>query len=253
LKLIFLGTGTSQGIPVVACSCEVCSSTNIFDKRLRSSVYIEDNNKSFIIDTGPDFRQQLLVNNIKKLDYILFTHEHRDHISGLDDIRSFNWLNNKPMDIYAEERVINMIKSEYYYAFKDEKYPGIPEINPIVIKNNPFIVNDLNIIPIRGYHHKLPVLGFRLNNLTYITDMNYIEDVELNKIKGTKILIINALRKEKHISHFNLEEAINIINIVKPETAYLTHISHLMGFHNNLLANLPHNIKPAYDNLSIEI
>ncbi|HSO87702.1 MAG TPA: MBL fold metallo-hydrolase, partial [Draconibacterium sp.] len=211
IEAIFLGTGTSQGVPVIACDCEVCSSTDEKDKRLRSSLLLKINGYNFVIDAGPDFRAQMLREQVNSLRAILLTHEHVDHIFGLDDIRAYNWTQKHPTDIYAEERVQEAIKTIFHYVFADFKYPGIPKMKLHIIENSSFQIDGIKFIPIRCYHHKLPVYGFRVGDLTYITDTNFIPDEELEKIIGTKILIINALRKEKHISHFNLEEALEVI------------------------------------------
>lgn len=253
LKLTFLGTGTSQGIPVIACDCKVCHSNNPKDKRLRSSVMIKYLDKIIVIDTGPDFRQQMLRANVKRVDAILFTHEHKDHIAGLDDIRSFNWLYKRPMDIYAEERVLKALQIEYSYVFAEEKYPGIPEMNLHEITEKPFNIDNISIIPIRAYHYKLPVLGFRIADMAYITDASSIPDSEYDKLKGLKIFILNALRKEKHISHFTLSEAIEVAKRVGASQTYLTHISHLMGFHEEIQNELPKGFNLAYDELILEI
>ena len=254
VKITFLGTGTSQGVPVITCECETCKSESAKDKRLRSSVSIEIAKTSIIIDAGPDFRQQILRENIQKLEGILLTHEHKDHIGGLDDIRAFNYKYKKASDIYAEKRVLDNLKNhEFAYVFAKNKYPGIPEMNLIEINKNPFEINGIKIIPIRGLHYKLPVLGFRIKDFTYITDMNFISNTELEKIKGSKTFVINALRKENHISHFTLSEALKIIEKVNPKKAYLTHISHLMGLHSEVEKILPKNVFLAYDGLKLKL
>jgi phosphoribosyl 1,2-cyclic phosphate phosphodiesterase len=247
----FLGTGTSQGVPVIACDCDVCSSNNEKDKRLRSSLLLKINGQNFVIDAGPDFRAQMLREQVNSLRAILLTHEHVDHVFGLDDIRSFNWVQKHPMDIYAEERVQEAIKTIFHYVFADFKYPGIPKMKLHKIENSSFKIEGVKFIPIRCYHHKLPVFGFRVGDLTYITDTNSIPDEELEKVKGTRILIINALRQEKHISHFNLEEALEVIQKINPEKAYLTHLSHAFGKHDDIQNELPENVFVGYDGLKI--
>ena len=253
MKITILGSGTSQGVPVIACKCDVCLSEDDKDKRLRSSILIELENLTIVIDTGPDFRQQMLRENVKNLDAVIFTHEHKDHIAGLDDVRAFNFIQKTDMPIYAEKTVQDALKREFYYAFGENKYPGTPSLKLNLIDENPFKIQNHQVKPIRGYHYKLPVLGFRINKFCYITDMNKISENELNKIKGSEILIINGLRKEKHISHFNLEEALEIIKTVKVKTAYITHISHLLGKHSDIEKELPNNVFLAYDGLKIKM
>lgn len=249
MRITFLGTGTSQGVPVVACECDVCRSTDTYDNRLRSSIFIEVDGLNLLVDAGPDFRQQMLRANICNLDAILITHEHYDHISGLDDIRAFNWVQKKPSDIYAEERVQKSIKKIFSYVFASKKYPGIPQMNLHTISEAPFSIKNVNIIPIRGMHYKLPVLGFRINNFAYVTDIKTIEPKEMKKLDGVEVLVVEALRKEEHLSHLNLEQAIELINGVNPTKGYLTHVSHLMGKQKDVSAELPSNIEFAHDQL----
>jgi phosphoribosyl 1,2-cyclic phosphate phosphodiesterase len=251
IEATFLGTGTSQGVPVIACDCDVCLSIDTRDKRLRSSLLLKINRKNFVIDTGPDFREQMLREQVNSLRAILLTHEHVDHVFGLDDIRSFNWKQKHPTDIYAEERVQEAIKRIFHYAFADFKFPGIPEMNLHKIDKNPFQIDGIEFIPIRCFHHKLAVYGFRVGDLTYITDTNYIPKEELKKVTGTRILIINALRKESHISHFNLSEALEIIKEIQPEKAYLTHLSHTFGKHTYIQNELPENVFVGYDRMKL--
>lgn len=247
----FLGTGTSQGVPVIACKCEVCRSLDFRDKRFRTSIHVAIDDKSFIIDTGPEFRQQVLREGIEKLDALLFTHEHKDHTAGLDDIRAYNYVQQKELPLYARQQVIDQIKIEFAYAFAAFKYPGAPQIKTITIENKPFDVDGITITPINVFHYKLPVFGFRIKDFTYITDANKIEEEEKEKIKGSKVLVLNALQKTSHISHFNLNEAISLIEELKPEKAYLTHISHRMGTQKEVSKILPPNIELAYDGLKI--
>ncbi|GAB1452640.1 MBL fold metallo-hydrolase [Draconibacterium sp.] len=253
IEATLLGTGTSQGVPVITCDCEVCRSSDPMDKRLRSSLLLKINEQNFVIDAGPDFRAQMLKEKVNSLRAILLTHEHVDHIFGLDDIRSFNWLQKRPADIYAEERVQEAIKRIFHYVFANFKYPGVPKMNLHQVNENPFKIDGIEFIPIRCFHHKLPVYGFRVGDLTYITDTNFIPAEEMEKIKGSRILIINCLRREKHISHFNLEEALEVIHQINPEKAYLTHISHDFGKHADIQKELPENVFVGFDGGKIVI
>jgi phosphoribosyl 1,2-cyclic phosphate phosphodiesterase len=254
IKVTFLGTGTSQGVPVIGCQCEVCSSENPKDKRLRSSIFIETETANIVIDTGADFRQQMLREKVRKLDAVLFTHEHKDHTAGLDDIRPFNFLQKKNMPLYATKKVLGQIQQEFAYIFAEKRYPGIPQVELHEIsKEKSFCVEQTKITPIEVFHHRLPVLGFRIENFTYITDANYIASEEMAKIYGSKILVINALQREKHISHYNLEEAIAVAQHIGAEMTYFTHISHKMGLHDEVSKELPENIKIAYDGLSFVV
>ena len=252
MKLTFLGTGTSQGIPVIACDCFVCSSIDAKDKRLRASVMITIDHKNYVIDTGPDFRQQMLREKVTDLNAVLFTHEHKDHVAGMDDVRAFNFKHQKDMDVYCDLNVQKALYREYPYVFTEFKYPGVPEVKlHLVSKQNTFTIDNHVFTPIEVMHYKLPVLGFRVKDLTYITDAKTISDVELEKIKGSKILVVNALRLKEHVSHFNLSEALELIALIKPERAYLTHLSHLMGTHADTLKKLPDNVFVAYDGLVV--
>lgn len=253
MKITFLGTGTSQGVPLISCDCMVCSSGDPKDKRLRSSILIEEKGKTIVIDTGPDFRQQMLRERIKNLDAVVFTHEHKDHTAGFDDIRAFNYINNKKMDVYASARVQEAIRREFAYIFSDFKYPGIPEINLHLLENQLMDIEGVRFLPIEVMHYKLPVFGFRIQDFTYITDANYISDVEKEKIKGTKVLVLNALRREPHISHYTLKEAIELVEEIQPERAYFTHISHQLGLHSDVQKELPPSIELAYDGLKIHV
>ncbi|WP_316738946.1 MBL fold metallo-hydrolase [Pedobacter aquatilis] len=254
MKVTFLGTGTSQGVPVIACNCEVCTSTDKHNNRLRTSILIELGDKTIVVDSGPDFRYQLLREKVKDLDAVLFTHEHKDHIAGLDDIRPFNYLLKKVIDVYATERVQAALKREFYYIFAETKYHGLPQINLHTVNNGEdFNIGSHNITPFEVMHHLLPITGYRIGDFTYITDAKTISDETLEKIKGTKILVINALQKESHISHFTLTEAIEFAKLVGAETTYLTHISHNLGLHDVVEKDLPPNIRLAYDGLKIEL
>ena len=252
MKVTFLGTGTSQGIPVITCNCAVCHSSDHRDKRLRVSVLVETEDKTIVIDSGPDFRYQMLRAGVQDLDAILFTHEHKDHVAGLDDIRPFNYLLKKNIDIYATERVQHALKKEFSYIFAEAHYPGLPQIDLHTITDEePFDVGNSTIIPLPIMHYKLPILGFRIGDFTYITDAKTIADETLEKIKGSRILVVNALQHEQHISHFTLDEAIEFSQKVGAETTYFTHISHNLGLHAAVEKDLPANIKLAYDGLTI--
>jgi phosphoribosyl 1,2-cyclic phosphate phosphodiesterase len=253
LTITFLGSGTSQGVPVIGCECEVCTSLDFRDKRLRSSVYVKTNDSTFVIDTGPDFRQQILRERINQLDAVVFTHEHKDHTAGLDDIRAFNYWQKIDMPVYASERVVEHLKKEFSYIFSDMKYPGIPKIEVNEIGNKPFFIKQTQIIPIEVLHYKLPLFGYRIKDFTYITDANYISDVELEKVKGSKVLVLNALQKAAHISHFNLEQAIELAQKIGAQKTFFTHISHNLGMHHKVSRELPENIFLAYDGLKITI
>lgn len=251
-KVRILGSGTSQGIPMIACDCDVCQSTDPRDRRLRSSILLELNGLNYCIDAGPDFRYQLLREKVKHLEGILFTHEHKDHVAGLDDVRAFNYFSQKPMNIYCSKNVETALHREFHYVFNEKNYPGIPKINLIPIDKNPFNLDGIEVIPIEVMHYKLPVLGFRIGSFAYITDAKTVAEEEKNKLKNVDILIINALHKFPHISHFNLEEALAFIDEVKPKKAYLTHISHLFGKHEEILKELPKHVSLLYDGLSFE-
>lgn len=253
MKITFLGTGTSQGVPVIGCGCRVCKSVDERDKRLRSSVLVEHEDQLVVIDTGPDFRQQMIRAGLRKLNAVLYTHEHRDHISGLDDIRAFNYLQKSPMDVYGEERVMRALNSGFPYVFAEKKYPGIPQVRMHHIRNEAFLIGDMEVIPIRMMHYRLPVFGFRLGDFAYLTDGNYISESEKEKLFGVKYLVINALRRETHISHFTLSEAVRLIEELSPRMGYLTHISHQMGPNAELEKELPPGIRPAYDGLVLEV
>ncbi len=254
MEVTILGSGTSQGVPVIACNCKVCSSENPLDKRLRSSVMITYNGKNYVIDAGPDFRQQMLNHKVQSLEAVVFTHEHKDHIAGLDDVRAFNYKQQRNFDVYCSESVEKALRREYHYAFSDDKYPGIPLIDLHNIKNELFTINnELTFQPIQVMHYKMPVFGYRIGEFTYITDAKTISEEEIEKVKGTKVLVVNALHEDAHISHFNLSEALAFIEKVQPEKAYLTHISHLFGTSDYINSILPKNIFLAYDGLKIKV
>lgn len=251
VKLEFLGTGTSQGVPVIGCMCAVCLSDDVRDNRLRSSVVVSVGVKKIVIDTGPDFRYQMLRSKIVDIDAVLFTHEHMDHISGLDDIRAINFLQGKDMPLYGSEDVEKSLRRIYHYAFMDNPYPGVPVVQFNRIKNEPFDIDGIPVVPISVKHGRMPVFGFRFGDLTYITDAKYIDDEELEKVKGSKIVVLNALRKTEHHSHLNLDEALNLMDKIQPEQGYFTHISHFLGTHNEVEKELPSTIRLAYDGLVV--
>lgn len=253
MKITFLGTGTSQGVPLIGCTCKVCTSSDKKDNRLRSSVMIEYKNTNIVIDTGPDFRQQMLREKVTKLDAVVFTHEHKDHTAGLDEVRAFNFINQMVMPVYATERVQEALKREFAYIFADLDYPGIPKIQLHTINDDEFAVGDMQIQPINVLHYKLPVKAFRIGNFTYITDANFISEEEKAKIKGSEVVVINALRRNEHISHFTFQEAIDLANELKAKKTYFTHISHQLGTHEEVTLELPEHIELAYDGLHIEI
>ncbi len=252
-KITFLGTGTSSGVPMIACSCEVCTSADSRDKRLRTSIFVETASTSIVVDTTPDFRYQMLRHGAKKLDAVLFTHPHKDHTAGLDDVRAFNFFMDKPMQIYANQLTIEALTREFAYAFADKKYPGVPNLEMNSIDLEPFSIGDLRIIPIQVWHLKMPVFGFRFGDFCYITDANKIDEEEKDKIRGSKVLVVNALRKEKHISHYTLAEAVALAQELEVGEAYFTHISHQLGLHAEIEASLPKGIHLAYDGLQISI
>lgn len=251
MKVIFLGTGTSQGVPVIGCTCEVCVSLDYRDKRLRTSILVQEKDQTFVIDTGPDFRQQMLREQVQRLDAVLFTHAHRDHTAGLDDVRAYNFMQRMDMPVYGTTPVLEQLKGEFAYAFAKEYYPGIPRLALNTIDDKAFNVNGVEVTPLPVMHLKLPVLGFRIGNFSYITDANLIPAATLERLKGTEVLVLNALQRDAHISHFNLQEAIAMVGVIKPKKAYFTHISHKLGTHRRVQEELPENVMLAYDGLQL--
>ncbi|MGN6354646.1 MAG: MBL fold metallo-hydrolase [Parafilimonas sp.] len=253
LKITFLGTGTSSGIPLIGCTCPVCTSTDPKDKRLRSSILVESATTTIVVDTTPDFRYQMLRIHNTKLDAVLFTHPHKDHTAGLDDVRAYNFFQHKPMDVYANSLTAEALMREFAYAFADKKYPGVPQINLYTIDESPFEVGDIPIQPFTVWHHKMPVFGYKFGKFTYITDANKIDDNVKTLIKDSDVLVVNALRKEQHISHFTLNEAVELTEELAIPKAYFTHISHQLGKHEDVEKTLPPGIHLAYDNLTFII
>jgi phosphoribosyl 1,2-cyclic phosphate phosphodiesterase len=253
IQVTFLGTGTSIGVPVIACNCQVCTSSNPHDKRFRTSAIVEVEGRRIVIDCGPDFRFQMLKNKVDDIDAIIFTHEHRDHIAGIDDVRAFNYILNKVIDIYGSRQVMDSIRTEFPYIFSENRYFGAPQLNINITDGRPYMIGTTEIHPIEVQHNKLQIFGYRIGDFTYITDASSICAASFEKMKGTKVLVLNALRNSKHVAHFSLSEALEVIEQIKPERAYLTHISHFLGLHDEVETKLPANVRLAYDNLVIEI
>jgi len=255
MEITFLGTGTSQGVPVIGCTCAVCRSLDYRDKRLRVSVHLQVQGKSIIIDSGPDFRQQVLRERIDHLDALLFTHEHKDHTAGLDDIRAYNFRQRQDMPVYAEPRVLKQLQQEFSYIFAEKKYPGVPQVQlmPLESESKAFSVQGVEVQPIRAMHYRLPVLGFRVGGFTYVTDANYLSPESMEQMRGSEVIVLNALRHEPHISHFSFSEAVSILEDLAPQRAYLTHISHMLGRHREVEAMLPDFIRLAYDGLRVTL
>lgn len=253
LTITFLGTGTSSGVPMIACTCDVCRSKDPHDKRLRSSILVESDTGSFVVDTGPDFRTQMLRADVRNIEAVLFTHPHKDHMAGLDDIRAFNYFQNRPMRVFANQLTQAALHKEFSYVFAEKKYPGIPDIRLHDIPEEPFYIEDIPVTPIRVWHLNMPVLGFRFGDFTYITDANRIDDAEKDKIRGSRVLVLNALRKEKHISHFTIDEAVELVRELNIPEAYFTHISHQLGRHEDINRYLPEGMSLAYDMLRLKI
>ncbi|QBR13006.1 MBL fold metallo-hydrolase [Sphingobacterium sp. CZ-2] len=253
MRITFLGTGTSQGVPVIACSCKVCRSTDRHDKRLRSSILLEYNDHTVVVDTGPDFRYQMLRGQVQQLDAVLMTHSHKDHVAGLDDVRAFNYQQQQSIPIYSNKATHDALRKEFYYAFSDFKYPGVPQLElEEIFPGQSFELYGKEILPIEVMHYKMPVLGFRIDDFAYVTDAKTISEESFELLKGVKTLVLNALQKEPHISHLTLAEAVEVSERIQPERTYLTHISHRFGTHEEISALLPPNIFVAYDQLIIE-
>lgn len=254
MKVTFLGTGTSQGVPLIGCQCEVCTSADKKDNRLRSSIWIQTPDTSVVIDSGPDFRYQMLRAGVHHLDAIVYTHGHKDHVAGMDDVRAYNFFSNTPVELYATDETQQTLKREFSYVFNGDNYPGIPKVNLNTIHTNkPFTINDLTFTPILVKHMHMDVLGFRIGDFTYITDANYIAPEELSKVTGSKSLVLNALRHAKHPSHYTLDEAIAIARSTGVADTYFTHISHQLGKHSEIERQLPDGIHLSYDGLTLEL
>lgn len=253
MLITLLGTGTSSGVPLIGCQCEVCRSLDYRDKRLRVSVHIEVKGRSFVIDTGPDFRQQMLREGISHLDAVVFTHQHKDHTAGLDDVRAFNFLQQRDMPVYGRPEVLEQLRREFDYVFAAYRYPGIPRIQLHEIANAPFDIAGVTFIPIDVLHHRLPVFGYRVGDFAYVTDVNHISKAEQAKLQNLEVLVLGALQREQHISHYTLEEAIEMVDTLRPKTAYFTHISHKMGLHGAVEKELPSYIKLGYDGLKLNV
>ena len=252
MRITFLGTGTSQGVPVIGCKCEVCKSENKKDKRLRSSLLLEEDKKNIIIDTGPDLRQQSLKNNICKIDFVLYTHAHRDHVSGIDELRSFNFIQKEEILGFGNKELVNQLKNDYSYIFQNQNYPGLPKVD-LEIVNKKFTYKGIEVIPIQAFHYKLKILGYRINDFTYLTDVKTLEENEIKKINGSKVLVINCLQIIEHISHLNLKEALELVDKLEVEKVYFTHISHNLGLYDKIESILPRKVNLAYDNLKVEL
>ena len=253
MRVTILGSGTSQGVPVIACGCEVCRSADARDKRLRCSAMVEAGTTRLVIDAGPDFRQQMLREGVGDISAVLLTHEHKDHIGGLDDIRAFNWVKRGPVDVYADRRTAEAVRRDFAYAFAEHRYPGVPEMRLLEVGEEPFVVEGVTVTPVRVMHHRLPVTAFRIGDFAYITDANAVPEESLRKLEGVRCLVVNALRRERHLSHFSLGEALAVVERLGPSRAYLTHVGHEMGLAREVERELPRGVGLAYDGLSFEV
>jgi phosphoribosyl 1,2-cyclic phosphate phosphodiesterase len=253
MTITLLGTGTSSGVPMIGCTCAVCRSVDFRDKRLRASVHIAVGGRSLVIDTGPDFRQQMLRLGLQRLDAVLFTHEHKDHTAGLDDVRAFNFRQGEEMPVFGRASVLDQLRREFAYVFAEKKYPGIPQVRTHEITNVPFEVLGIPVIPIDVLHHRLPVFGFRIGDFTYLTDLNHIADAELDKVRGSKILVLDALQRTEHLSHYTLDQAISVVERIEPAQTYFTHMSHRIGLHRDVERELPAHIRLGFDGLKINL